>query len=161
MARDARFYPRLLVVGDPHGALAGEMVRLAGEYDLAATCCIDIYSAAAELARHGDRFLMVIGAFRQLARGKGGFFSLAQRNGVGCCCLLDREADVEREKILAAARLGVRLAGGTADVRRFVDERLTAGGYRGPKADAEDLRSEDYRATDDELRALLGQETDG
>jgi hypothetical protein len=161
MASDAHFYPRILVVGERHGSLVGETVHLAGEYDLAATCCTDIYSAATELARHPGRFLMVIGAFRQLARGKGCFFALARRNGVHCCGLLGRAADVERERILAAARWGVRLAGEVADVRGFLDERLAAGGRRGPETDAEDLLGEEFRATGDELKALLGQETDG
>ena len=161
MTRDARVYPRMIVVGSRHSRFVMEAVRLAGEYDLAVIQCDDIYSAATELARRPDGFLVVVGEFRQLARGKGDFFSLAQRNGVHCCCLLDRETDVERDKILTVVRLGVRLAGEMADIRNFLDERLGAAGHRGAGENGEDLFSEKFRATEDEIKALLGQESDG
>jgi len=80
---------------------------------------------------------------------------------VHCCCLLDREADVERDKILAVVRLGIRLAGEMADIRNFLGERLAAGGSHDVQADGEDLFSEKFRASEDEIKALLGQESDG
>jgi hypothetical protein len=159
-ARDSHFHPRVIVVGDLHGDFVKEMVRLAGECDLAATRCDDVYSAAAELARHPDRFLMVTGTFRQLMRGKGDFFALARRNGVPCCCLLDRESDVERDKILAVVRMGVRLVGETAEIREFLEDRLDAEGCRSRNADEEDFFGERFRTTEDELKALL-RETNG
>jgi len=161
MTGDARVYPRIIVVGERRSRFVTETIRLADEYDLVVTPCDDIYSAATELGRHPDRFLMVVGQFRQLARGKCCFFSLARRNGVHCCCLLDREADVERNQILAVARFGVRLVGEPADIRSFLNERLAAAGYRGADADGEDLFSEKFRASEEEIRALLGQESDG
>ena len=161
MTRNARVHPHIIVVGERQNRIVTEAVRLAGEYDLVVTRCDDIYSAATELARHPDRFLMVVGAFRQLSRNKYDFFSLAQRNGVHCCCLLDREADIERDKILAVVRLGIRLAGEMADIRNFLGERLAAGGSHDVQADGEDLFSEKFRASEDEIKALLGQESDG
>jgi len=161
MTRNARVHPHIIVVGERQNRIVTEAVRLAGEYDLVVTRCDDIYSAATELARHPDRFLMVVGAFRQLSRNKYDFFSLAQRNGVHCCCLLDREADIERDKILAVVRLGVRLAGEPADIRSFLDERLVAGRHRSAEADREHGFGEEFRASEDEIRALLGQESDG
>jgi len=160
-ASDSQFHPRVIVVGDRHSDFAMEVGRLAAEYDLAMTPCDDIYSAATELAGHPDRFTMVTGMFRQLIRGKGDFFALTERDGVPCCCLLDKEGDVDRDKILMAVRLGVRLAGEMADIRQFLEDRLAAGGHRGPEADEEDFFREQFRATEDELEALLRQETDG
>jgi len=160
-ANDARFHPRVIVVGDRHSSFAEEVGRLAAEYDLAVASCDDIYSAATELAGHPDRFLMVTGMFRQLTRGRGDFFALAERHGVPCCCLMDKQSDVERHKILAAVHRGVRLAGEVADIRRFLENRLAAEGHRGPEADEEDFRGEQFRATEDELKALLRQETNG
>ncbi len=154
-AGDARFHSHVIVVGDRHSDFVQEMGQLAGECGLAATQCDDIYLAATELARHSGGFLMVTGMFRQLIRGKGDFFALAGRNGVCCCCLLDKESDVERDKILAAVRLGVRLAGDIADIRQFLQDRMAAEGHD------ENLFSEPFRATEDELKALLRQETDG
>jgi hypothetical protein len=159
-ASNSHFHPRVIVVGDGHSDFVKETVRLVGEYKLAVTQCDDIYSAATELARHPDRFLLVTGTFRQLMRGKGDFFALAERNGVPCCCLLDRESDVERDKILAVARLGVRLAGEMADIRRFIEDRLDAEGCHSQDVDEADFFSEEFRATEDELKALL-RETDG
>jgi len=149
------------VVGERQSRFVAETVRLAGEYDLAVTQCDDIYSAATELAHPPDRFLLVVGQFRQLARGKYDFLSLAQRRGVHCCCLLDREAHVEQDKLLAVVRLGVRLAGEPADIRSFLDERLAAEGDRSVEADRDSSFDEEFRASEDEIRALLGQESDG
>jgi len=158
---DSHLHSRVIVVGDRNSRFVEEVVHLACEHELAVTPCDDIYSAATELARQPDRFLMVIGTIRQLTRGKGGLLSLAERNGVPCCCLLDRESDVERDKILAAVRMGVRLVGEMADIREFLRDRLEAEGYRGEDADEEDLFGEEFRATEDELKALLRRETDG
>jgi hypothetical protein len=154
-ASGSHSHTRVIVVGDGRNDVVQEMVRLAGEYELAATRCDDIYSAAAELARHRDRFLMVTGIFRQLTRGKCDFFALARRHGVPCCCLLDKESDVERDKIVAAVRMGVRLAGEMADIREFLESRLDAGADRSRDADEKDFSSEEFRATEDELKALL------
>lgn len=156
---DSQFHSRVIVVADRDSDFVKEMDHLVAEYDLAAAQCDDIYSAATELARHPDRFLMVTGVFRQLIRGKGDFFTLAERNGVQCCCLLDKESGVERDKLLAAVRLGVRLAGEVADIRQFLEDRLAADGCRGSESDREDLRGEPFLATEDELKALLRQET--
>jgi hypothetical protein len=159
-ATDSRFPPRVIVVGDRHSAFVEEVVCLAADCGLAVTPCDDVYSAAAELARHPDRFLRVTGLFGKLARYKGEFFALARRSGVPCCCLVDGESHVERDKILAAVRLGVRLAGEMADIRTFLEERLDAEECRSPEAQ-EDFLGEESRATADELDALLRQETDG
>jgi len=150
----------VIVVGDGDSGFVREVIRLAGDYGLAVTPCDDIYSAAAELARHPDRLLTVAGIFKQLARFKGEFFALVRRKGVPCCCFVDRESHVERDKILAAVRMGVRLAGEMAEVRRFLEERLDADECRSPEA-GEDFFGEEFRATEDELSALLRQETDG
>jgi hypothetical protein len=88
------------------------------------------------------------------------FIALADRHGVPCCCLLDGGGGAEGAGILAAVRLGVRLAGEIADVREFLRDRLEAQGDRGEDAD-EDLFREELRTTEDELKALLGRETDG
>ena len=137
------------------------MVRLAGECELSVTRCDDIYSAATELARHRGRSLMVAGQFRQLMTENGEFCALARRNGVPCCGLLDGTTHVERDKVLAAVRLGVRLAGEMADIRRFLEDRMAAEGSRGEEADEDGFSGEQFRATDEELKALLRQETDG
>ncbi len=160
-AGDARSHSRVIVVGDRDSAFVREMDQLAAEYGLAVTQCDDIYLAATELARHPGGFLMVAGMFRQLIKGKGDFFALTGRTGVHCCCLLDKDSGVERDKILAAVRLGVRLAGDMADIRRFLHDRWAVEGHPGPQGREEDFLSEQFRATEDELKALLRQETDG
>lgn len=154
-ASDSHVHTHVIVLGDRHDDSVEEMVRLAGEYDLEATRCDDIYSAAAELARHPDRFLMVTGLFRHLARAKGDFFALARRGGVPCCCLLGRESDVERDKVRAAVRMDVRLVADVADLRRVLEDRLDADAERCPTAEAKDFAGAEFRATADELKALL------
>jgi len=151
----------VIVVGDRHGDFVRDMGDLAAEYGLGVTRCDDIYLAAAELARHPGQFLVAAGMFRRLIRGKGDFFALAQRNGVHCCCLLGEERHLERDIVLAAMRLGVRLAGDMADVRQFLSGRPAAERRPGPEVDTQDFFGEPFRATEDELKALLRQETDG
>ncbi len=153
--------PHVIVVGDRHGDFVRDMGHLVAECGLAMTRCDDVYQAATELARHPGQFLVVAGAFRQLIRGKGDFLTLAQRNGAHCCGLLDKERDVECDKVLTAMRLGIRLVGDMDDIRQFLSGRLAAEGDPGPEADEQDFFSEPFRATEDELKALLRQETDG
>ena len=160
-ATNPQLQPHVIVVGARHSDFLKEMGHLAAEYGLAMTQCDDIYLAATELARHPGQFLVAAGMFRQSIRDKGDFFALAERHGVRCCCLLDGESDVERDKILAALRLGVRLAGDMADIRQFLGGRQTGEGHPGREADKQDFSSEPFRATEDELKALLRQETDG
>jgi hypothetical protein len=156
-AGDAHLRPRVIAVGSRRSGFMKEMARLAGEYDLAIAACDDVYCAALELARDTGRCLMVAGMFRELARRKGDFFALAERKGVRCCCLLDRDGDVEREKILAAVRAGVHLAGEAADVRQFLEDQLAAERHRFAGGEQEDLFSEPFRASEAEITALLRQ----
>ncbi|MBN1510164.1 MAG: hypothetical protein JW955_25175 [Sedimentisphaerales bacterium] len=159
-SQDAHLPSRVIVVGDRRSRFAEEMVHLAREYELAVTLCDDVYSAATELARQGDPFLAVVGTLRQLKIEKWSFLSLADRDGVPCCCLLDGESDMERAQVLAVVRMGVRLAGDMTDIREFLRDRLKADGDRGEDAD-DDLSGVEFRATEEELRALLRHETDG
>jgi hypothetical protein len=158
---DSQFHSHVIVVADRHNHFLKEVDHLAAEYGLAVTPCDDIYSAATELAGHPDRFLMVTGMFRRLTREKGDFFALARRHGVPCCCLLDAASTVERDRIAAAVRLGARLAGQMADIRRFLEDRLAIEGHRDTNPHEGDSLSEQFRATEDELKVLLRQETDG
>lgn len=154
-AGDAHFRPRVIAVGGRRSDFMREMARLADEYDLSITACEDVYCAAVELARDCGRCLMVAGMFREMARGKGDFFTLAGRKGVPCCCLLDPDGEVERDKILAAVRAGVHLVGDAADVRQFLEDQLAAERPRVAGGEQEDLFSEPFRASEAEIKALL------
>lgn len=157
-AGDAHLRPRVIAVGDRRSGFMKDMARLAGEYDLAIAACDDVYSAVLELARDSGRCLIVAGTVRELVRRKSDFFALAKRKGVPCCCLLDRDSDVERDKILAAVRAGAYLAGEAADVRQFFEDQLAAERHRVANGEQEDLFSEPFRASEAEIKALLRQD---
>jgi hypothetical protein len=99
---------------------------------------------------------MVVGRLADLALEKGRFFGLARENGVHCCCLLDQATTAGREEVLVAAREGTHLAGNVEEIRSVLDAWLAAGGCDA----AGGFLNEEDRATEAELRALLGQETD-
>jgi hypothetical protein len=154
-AGDVHRHSRILVIGDRGSGFVQETARLAGQCGLAVTSCDDIYSAAAALAQSPGQFVAVAGLFRHLAIGKGEFMALASRRGVPCCCLLDAQRGADRRGLLAAVRRGVHIIGEPAEMREFLEDRLAAAGR--PPGD-DDLAAEDYRATDAEVKALLGQD---
>lgn len=161
VAGDSNLHPRVIVVGDRGVHFVNEAIRVAQECELDMIRCDDVYSAVKELAKSAHRRFMVVGAVSELAKETGRFFSLAQENGVRCCCLLDEEGVAKREEVLAAVRKGAHLVGGTEEMREFIENWLAAGGCHSESPGANSFLSEDLRATEAELRALLGQETDG
>jgi hypothetical protein len=159
VAGDAHHHRGLIVVEDRRDRFVGELLRVADEYELSTAHCGDVYTAVAELARGREQCLMVVGRLADLALEKGRFFGLARENGVHCCCLLDQATTAGREEVLAAAREGAHLAGNVEEIRGALDAWLAAGGC-GEADTAGGLLDEEDRATEAELRALLGQETD-
>ena len=157
-AGGAHLYPRVILVGDQGSHFVQEAAHLAGEYELAVAQCDDVYSAVTELTRDGGPALVIAETFRKLARGNGGFFTVVERYAAHCCCLLDAERGIEHDQVLAAVRRGVRLAGGMTDVREFLKDALAAGTDSSQAADEDNLFSEESRASEAELQALLGHQ---
>ena len=148
----------MIVVGDRSDALVRTTVQLAEEYELDTACCHDVYSAVAELADVEVGAAMVIGQFDELKRENEALFALVGRSRTACCCLLDAESIADRKAILYAVRVGVRLMGEVSEVRECL-ERWLATDRCGVGNEGLDIA--DCRATEAELEALLGQETDG
>jgi alkanesulfonate monooxygenase SsuD/methylene tetrahydromethanopterin reductase-like flavin-dependent oxidoreductase (luciferase family) len=157
-AGDVQPPPRILVIGDRESSFVQATARLADRYGLAVTSCDDVYAGVAALAAAPGRFLAVAGLFRHLATGKGDFFTLASRRSVPCCCLFDARSAADRRKLPAAVRRGVHIVGDPAEIREFLEDRLADAGCNA--SGGEDLSAEDGRATEAEIEALLGQETD-
>lgn len=159
VAGGSHAHPRVVVVGSRGDAFVGEVIEVAVAYELEVIRCDDVYSATMELAGRTGGWCAAIGRFRYLKRDKYMFFDLARRNGVRCCCLLDNGPAAEHEKVMAAVRRGARPAGGIEDVRVFLKDWLAAQGRPGRPVE-DDVRDEDFRATQAELSALLGHRTD-
>lgn len=149
---------RLIAVGDSHDRWVTDVLRVVAEYELAAARCDDIYAAVADLAGdHGGRAL-VVGSLRELARENGQFFRVAARNGARCGVLLEGSGAAERRDVLVAVRAGAWVIDTIDEVRVIVETWLA-----GPGCPLGAPRSvgDEFRATEAELDALLGQKADG
>jgi hypothetical protein len=152
------FGRRLIAVGSARDGLVTETLRLAAEYEVSGARCDDIYAAVAELAGGRRGCVLVVGSLRELASEEGRFFQVAARNGARCGVFLERPGLTERREVLAAVRAGATVIDAVDEIRGVVEAWLADGG-RLP--DVPRLAGDEFRATDAELDALLGQEADG
>jgi hypothetical protein len=152
--------PCMVVVGDPCSEFVQAVLRLAKESQVEAVRCEDVYSAVGAAARAGGRRLFVVGAMRDLAREQGRFFQIAEANGQRCCCLVDHDPALDAGEMLAAIRSGACVVGDAKEVGGILKDWLMDGGRRPRHADPGELMEDDLRATEAELIALLGQQSD-
>lgn len=151
--------PCMIVVGDPCGEFVRAMVRLACEYEIEAVQCDDVYSAVAATAGTEGRRTLIVGRLRELAREDSRFFRIAEANALQCCCFVDRGRAAGSGGMLAAMRAGASVVGDVREVGPILREWL-AGGAPRRRTGLIDLMDDDLRATEAELNALLGHETD-
>lgn len=148
----------VIVVATAHEALATSVARLAAGSEVELARCDDVYMAAAELALMRSPCILVVGRLCELAKEGGRFFAIAARNEARCCALVDAESPVKRHVVLAAMRAGVSVVGTLDEINGVFDAWLAGGGCH--SSDAVVCLDEEYRATEAELNALLGQESD-
>jgi len=148
----------LVVGGKSRDGLVTELRRITGDYQVSLVRCDSVYTAVAELARTTSRTVLVIGSLRELAMEKGRFFALAARNRARCCAVLDERETADPGALLAAVRGGAAVVDRGAEIRGVMECWLGGGGRHG---EGPALANEEYRATEAELKALLGQEADG
>jgi hypothetical protein len=148
----------VMVVAAGHDALIVDASRLAGEYEVDMIRCEDVYATVVELAVSRGRRALVIGRLREMAKENRHLFRIAARHGARCCALLDPEAPIERTVVLTAMRAGVAVVETTDEVRAVLAAWLAGGEGRPFRPTV--CHDEEYRATEAELNALLGQETD-
>jgi len=127
---------------------------VAAEYELAVARCDDVYSAVAELACR-RRCALVVGRLAELTKENGQFFHVAARNEARCAVLLEA---AERRSVLTAVRAGAWLMDSADELGAVVETWLTGPGH--PPSLSRPAR-EEFRATEAELDALLGQDVDG
>lgn len=151
--------PCVIVVGDPHNEAAREMVRLAQEYQVRAVRCKDRYMAVAQMTTAGPRAL-IVGRIQDLARGNGGLFAFAAARGVRCGCWLEENSRPGRECIRVALRAGASFLFDAREARTVFANWLAGGSGPTARAPAPGLREEDLGATEAELGALLGQQSE-
>ena len=149
---------RLIAVGDLQDPLATEALRVAAEFEVAAVRCDDVYTAVAELAGGPRCCTLVVGPLRELARENNHFFLVAARHGARCVVLLEPPGTTERRDVLTAVRAGAWVIDALAEVREVVASWLAGPGCR---PGTSRLAPDEFRATEAELDALLGQEADG
>ncbi|MEN6575212.1 MAG: hypothetical protein ABFD90_02625 [Phycisphaerales bacterium] len=150
--------PCMVVVGDPCSEFVQAMVRLARESQVQTIRCEDVYSAVAIVARASGRRVFIAGAMRELAREEGRFFQIAEANGQRCCCFVRHDPAVGAGEMLAAVRSGACVVGDPKQVKPILRDWLAEGGPA--QTDLADLMEDDLRATEAELVALLGRQSD-
>ncbi len=150
----------MVVVGDPCSGFVQAMIRLAGDSRVQTVRCEDVYSAVATVARAGARRVFIAGTMRDLAREQGRFFQIAEANGLRCCCLVECGPAVDAGGMQAAIRSGAEIVNDATQVRPIFKDWLAEGSPRSGRADAGDLMEDDLRATEAELVALLGRQSD-
>jgi hypothetical protein len=148
----------IIAVAAGQDVLTVDLSRLADEYEVDMIRCEDVYAAVAELALCRDRRALIVGRLGELAKEKRRIFGIAARHGARCCALLDPVTPVQRSAILAAMRAGVSVVETAVEIRGVLAVWLAGKENRcaGPNV----CFDEEYRATEDELNALLGQESD-
>ena len=152
--------PLVIVVGDPCSEFVRTMVRLAREREVEAVPCDDAYSAVAEIGGLVDRRVLIVGTMRELTRENGRFFELAAADAIRCCCFVDTRTAAGRDGILSASRAGAAVISDLREAEDVLTEWLAGDGRRPGRLAPQDLLDDDLRATEAELSALLGQETD-
>ena len=157
---DSARHPCVVVVGDTRDDLVAQTLRLASEYEVDVAQCDDVYSAVVELAARRRSCVLLVGPFRDMAKEAGRLFALASRGGARCCCLLERNDPAGQGDVLAAVRAGVLLAGRVEEVELILRDWLAGNGCH-RELGCHSLTDDEYRATEAELNALLGRETDG
>ncbi len=150
--------PRVLVVGDPESEFVRAMVRLAREHGVEPVPCRDVYAAVVEAAGARGRRTLILSQMRELSRENGRFFSLAAANDARCCCLLDAGVTVGRGVVCAALQAGAAVVGAAPEVRTVLRGWLADGESSSRDLDLGNLQDDDLRATEAELRALLGRQ---
>lgn len=152
--------PCLIIVGDPCSDFVRAMVRLSREYQVEAVFCDDVYTAVVAMARTAGRPSLVVGPIHALACEGGRFFQIAEGNSLRCCCFLDPRIFEDSVGMRSAMRAGAAIVGEIGEVHPVFKEWLSTAGYQDTRRSLCDLADEDLRATEAELRALLGQGTD-
>lgn len=148
----------VIVVRELREHVVAEVKRIAGEFEVDVTLCDDVYGAVAELARATRSGALVVGQLRELARENSRFFRVAARNGARCCAWLDDEDALARRMVLHVVRAGVTVIDTLEEIEGMIEIWLarTGGHLGGPGAS-----DQQWRASEAELNALLGQEADG
>lgn len=158
---DWRLDSCVIVVGEPGSELVRTAVQRARGGEFHAVPCGNVYSAVAEMAKAIGRRILVVGHLQELAGEDGVFFRIAVAHAVRCCCLLDHRRPAGPEHLRAALRAGVTMIGDVQDVGSVLTEWLTTVSSLGPRrgslaGDEGPRTSDEGRATEAELRALLG-----
>jgi hypothetical protein len=147
-----------MAVGSSRSRLVTEILRLAAEYEVEGARCDDIYSAVADLAAGPRCCALVVGPLRDLAKEDGSFFRVAARNGARCAVLLEQPGPDDRSAVLTAIRARATMIDAVDELRGVVEAWLVSPGCP-PQVSR--LAGDEFRATEAELDALLGQEADG
>ena len=151
--------PCVVLVGARQSEFVQAMMRLAGEYELEAVVCDDLWMAVAETARAEGRRVLVAGRLETLAGEGGRFLEIAAARGVRCCCILADSTLHEGSGLLSALRTGAAVVS-DREVPDVLERWLVATGDRGRSSEPAGVFDDELRPTREELIALLGPEGD-
>ncbi len=149
----------VIVVGEPGGELVQTIVQLTREREIGTVPCANVYEAVVAMAQAAGRRILVVGRIRDLAVDNGAFLRISAAHAARCCCLLEADQTAEPQDLLAASRGNATMVGAVPEVRAILRDWSATAGSPGAAPAQRPVREqgyEDLRATDAELRALLG-----
>ena len=143
---------RAIVMG---GFGAKKVTALFDRLGIGVTCCIDVYSALAEIVavnRLGGKVL-VIGSLTQLCAEDMRFLQIcADRDDTTCCCFIDEKSGCDIRAMIQALGSKAFLATDVNDIESILTEMIEEG--NAPQQEQKNIDKNEFALTRAEMDAL-------
>ncbi|MHC4359397.1 MAG: hypothetical protein ACYSYU_11065 [Planctomycetota bacterium] len=147
-----------IVVGDSDDEFVIYATTLLDDEGIAFSCCDDVYSTVAELAKDTNKNVLIIGRLSELNKEQGRFFHIAGEKGCHCCYLAEANS-TRRQQLPVVVETGASIINRPAELKNVVTELLANGWIcsteKKQKKGASAFNKNDFLTTKAELDALL------
>lgn len=147
-----------VVVGDSDDEFVIYAAMLLEGEGITFSCCDDVYSTVAKLAKEANEIVLIIGRLSELNKEQGRFFHIAVEKGCYCCCLAEAKS-TWRQQLPVVGEMGASIINRPAELKDVVAE-LLANGWICSAGKKQEKRTpsfnrNDFAPTRAELDALL------
>ncbi len=153
---------RAILVGGPAGSFARHVIRLLSNYEIGFVQVDNVYEAVAVLAKDTEHKFVVIGRLEELNKENERLFEILAKADSFCWCL---SKDNPAKKRAAIKANNVRFIEKPEQIETLLRELFStnidaAVKEEKPVSQVNDLNEVDFRPTQAELNALLGNQPD-